>query len=404
MSRAAQAEPGGQASLWTFEFAALCAISVLAFCNIAIFYGFYGHLTALGIPPAWRGPLLALEPLTAFALRPFLGRWLTLGNGPRFMCAGLTLATLSLLSYPFATAIPVLALVRVIHGAGFVALVSGIMGVLTGVLPKEKSAQGFGLFSITILVPYALMPPFVELLLPHLPGHGEVYAVAAPLMLPAFLLLIPLARKTRALAAALPPAHLERPSWDEVRQSLRDSSVLLLLCANLALLAAHSIVFFFMRDFALGLAAVNPGLFFTCANTATIGVRLVFSSALNRLDQGGTLAKAFFGLGVLLPLFSLAWTPWALWLMAPLYGIGLALTMPLANAAMFRVSPPRLRAFNANLLMVTVDAGFFAGPLIGGLLMAAGWTHGGLFGLGGALMAAAGLCTLPVARRMRRAG
>ena len=143
-----------------------------------------------------------------------------------------------------------------------------------------------------------------------------------------------------------------------------------------------TVVFFFMRDFALGLAAANPGLFFTCANAATISVRLVFSSALNSIDQGGTLARAFLGLAVLLPMFSLAWAPWALLLMAPLYGAGMALTMPLINAAMFSVSPPRLRAFNTNLLMVAVDAGFFAGPLVGGLLMAAGWTHAGLFGLG----------------------
>lgn len=389
--------------LWSFEFVALCAISVLAFSNLAIFYGFYGYLAELGIPPAWRGPLLALEPLTALTVRPFLGRFLTLGNGVRLMRAGLLLATASLLCYPFTTSIPALALVRILHGGGFVFLVGGLMGTLTAFLPRDKSAQGFGLFSITILVPHALMPPFVEVLLPHLPGHGAVYAVAAPLMLPAFLLLIPLGRKTRALAATMHPSHLEHPAWSEVLQGLRDPSILLLLCANLALVAAHSIVFFFMRDFALGLAAANPGLFFTCANAATISVRLVFSSALNSIDQGGTLARAFLGLAVLLPMFSLAWAPWALLLMAPLYGAGMALTMPLINAAMFSVSPPRLRAFNTNLLMVAVDAGFFAGPLVGGLLMAAGWTHAGLFGLGGAFMATACLCALPVARRLRRA-
>jgi MFS family permease len=189
-----------------------------------------------------------------------------------------------------------------------------------------------------------------------------------------------------------------------VRQSLRDSSVLLLLCANLALLAAHSIVFFFMRDFAVILGAGNPGMFFSYANAATITVRVCGGHLLDRIDKGRVLVGAFLGLAMLLPLFGQAGTPAVLFSMAALYGTGMALTMPLLNASMQHVSPPKLRAFNANLLMVTVDAGFFAGPLIGGLLMAAGWTHGGLFGLGGALMAAAGLCTLPVARRMRRAG
>lgn len=397
----AQAQPHSRPGLWSFEFFALCAISVLAFSNIAIFYSFYGYLTEIGIPAQWRGPLMALEPFTAFLVRPFLGRFLTLNNGVRFMFTGLVLATASLLLYPLTTSVAALALVRVLHGAGFVTVVGGLMGVLTAYLSHEKSAQGFGLFSITILLPHAIVPPFVELLLPHLPGHGAVYAVAAPLMLPAMLLLIPLRRKTRALAASMPAAHLERPGWGEALSGLRDPAVALLCCANMCLVGAHSLVFYFMRDFALGLAAANPGLFFTCANAATITVRLVFGGKFNTIDQSGTLAKGFFGLALLLPLFPLAWAPWALLCMAPLYGTGMALTMPLINATMLKVSPPRLRAFNANLLMVAVDAGFFVGPLLGGALVAAGWTHAGLFTLGGGLMALAGFSVLPVARRVR---
>ena len=396
------AQTGGHPDLWSFEFLALCAISVLAFCNIAIFYGFYAYLTELGIAPVWRGPLLALEPFTALLVRPFLGRFLTLKNSVAFMRVGMALATLALLCYPFATTIPALALVRVLHGLGFVTVVGGLLGTLTAFLPRAKSAQGFGLFSVTILLPYALMPPFVELVLPYLPGHGAAYALAAPLMLPAFLLLRPLGRRTRALAEALHPAHLQKPSWTEVRAGLRDPAVSLLIAGNLCLVAAHAIVFFFMRDFAVLLGAGNPGMFFTYANAATISLRVLGGHMLDRVDKGRVLVWAFLGLGILLPLFGQARVPLALFGMAVLYGSGMALTMPLLNASMLHVSPPKLRAYNANLLMVAVDAGFFAGPFVGGLLMAAGWTHAGLFSVGGGFMLAAGLCMLPVGRKMRR--
>lgn len=401
------AEPSGlpqdPPSIWTFEFMSLCAISVLAFCNIAIFYSFYSYLTELGIPPAWRGPLLALEPFTALLVRPFLGRFLTLGNSVRFMRVGLCIATAALLCYPFTTSILLLALVRVLHGLGFVILVGGLMGVLTALLPREKSAQGFGLFSVTILLPYALMPPFVELVLPYLPGHGAAYALAAPLMLPAFLLLRPLGRRTRALALTLHPSHLLKPSWVEVRQGLRDPSVFLLILANLFLVAGHSIVFFFMRDFAVLLGAGNPGMFFTYANAATITLRVTCGHLLDRVDKGRLLFFAFLELAVLVPLFGWAGIPLVLFSMAVLYGSGIALSMPLLNSSMLQVSPPNLRAYNANLMMVAVDAGFFAGPFIGGALMAAGWSHAGLFCVSGGFMLLAGLCILPVGRRMREA-
>ncbi|MBU1041256.1 MAG: MFS transporter [Proteobacteria bacterium] len=397
------AAPEGQSTIWTFEFLSLCAISVLAFSNIAIFYSFYTYLTELGIPPVWRGPLLALEPFTALLVRPFLGRFLTLGNSVRFMRVGLCIATAALLCYPFTTSIPLLALVRVLHGLGFVILVGGLTGVLTALLPREKSAQGFGLFSVTILLPYALMPPFVELVLPYLPGHGAAYAVAAPLMLPAFLLLRPLDRRTRALAQTLHPSHLQKPSWAEVRQGLRAPSVSLLILANLFLVAGHSIVFFFMRDFAVLLGAGNPGMFFTYSNAATITLRVACGHLLDRIDKGRLLFIAFLELAVLVPLFSWATGPLVLFSMAGLYGSGIALSMPLLNASMLQVSPPRLRAYNANLMMVAVDAGFFIGPFIGGALMAAGWSHVGLFCVSGAMMLAAALCILPVGRELRGA-
>ena len=395
-------QKNGLANLWGFEFLSLCGISVLAFSNIAIFYGFYAYLTELGIPPAWRGPLLALEPLTALLARPFLGRFLSLGNGTRFMRVGLGLATLSLLCYPFTTTIPTLIAVRILHGLGFVTVVAGLTTVLTAVLPREKSAQGFGLFSVTILLPYAIMPPFVELVLPYLPGHGYAYALAAPLMLPALLLLRPVERLTSALAKSLHPADLLSPSWGEVLAGLRSPGVAMLVLGNLCLVAAHSIVFFFMRDFAVILGAGNPGMFFTCANAATITVRVCGGPLLDQVDKGRVLVVAFLGLAVLLPLFGLAGTPGVLLGMAALYGTGMALTMPLVNASMQHISPPKLRAFNANLLMVAVDAGFFVGPFIGGMLLAAGWTHPELFCVGGAMMLAAGLCMRPVGREMRR--
>jgi len=395
--------PQESTRLLSFEFAAICAISVLAFCNIAIFYGFYSYLTELGIAPAWRGPLLALEPLTALIVRPFLGRYLTLKNGVQFMRVGMALATISLLSYPFATSIPLLACVRILHGMGFVTVVTGLMGTLMAFLPRDKTAQGFGLFSVTILLPYAIMPPFVEVLLPHLASHGKAYALAAPLMLPAFLLLVPLGRRTRALAEKLPASHLERPGWDEVRAAFKSGAVLLLVAANFCLVAAHAIVFFFMRDFATALGAANPGAFFTFANAATITVRVVGGRVLDRLNRGLALQLTFLGLAVLVPLFAYAGAPGILLFMAVLYGTGMALTMPLVNSSMLSISPPRMRTYNANLLMIAVDAGFFVGPFLGGAIMAADAGHAVLFGVSGAIMLAAGICVRPVARLMRQA-
>lgn len=396
-------EDAAPRTLASFEFSALCAISLLCFCNLAIFYGFYNYLAHLDISPSWRGPLLALEPLTALALRPYLSGVLTLGNSTRAMRLGAVLAILALLSYPFAQSIPAIALVRVLHGAGYVTLASGLMAAFTHFLPRDRVAQGFGLLSLTSLLPSAIMPPFVEFVTPLLPGPGWAYAVAAPLMLPALLLLVPLGRKTRALAAALPPEHTQRPAWAEVFAGLREPGVAALILGHFCLVGGHTIVYFFVKSLSLDLGAGNPGLFFTCANLATIALRVLGMRRLDGLNPGRTAGMALLFLALLVPCFGLSPRfghagEAALLGMAVLYGLAVGLCMPLFNAAMYRVSPARLRGTNTNLLLVALDAGFILGPVVGGWVLAAGMSLQSLFAMSGAALLAAGLLVLPVGR------
>ncbi|MDR3641973.1 MAG: MFS transporter [Humidesulfovibrio sp.] len=391
----AEAQPK---SLASYEFIALCVVGLLCFCNIAIFYGFYNYLQGLGIPAAWRGPLLALEPLTALALRPWLSAALNLSNCTRAMRIGVCLVILALASYPVATALPVLALVRILHGAGYVLLLSGLITTFTHILPQGRVAQGFGILSLASLLPSALMPPFVEAVTPFLPGPGYAYAVAAPLMVPALLLLAPLGRKTRALAAALPQEHSQRPAWAEVRANLRLPGVAALILGQLGLLTGHTIVYFFIKSWSLALGTGNPGLFFTCANVATIALRVLGMRHLDKLNPGRTTGLALLFLAVLVPCFTLAGSQTVLNVMAVFYGLALGLGMPLFNAAMFHVSPKRLRGLNTNLLLVAMDAGFILGPMIGGWVLAAGLSQQSLFVMSGAILLMAALTVLPVGR------
>jgi MFS family permease len=391
-------------TLMSYEFCALCVVSLVCFCNLAIFYGFYNYLQYLNIDPHWRGPLLALEPLTALALRPYLSGILNLGNSTRAMRLGSGLAIMALLCYPFAESAPSIALVRVIHGAGYVTLASGLMAAFTHFLPRDRVAQGFGLLSLTSLLPSALMPPFVETVTPFLPAPGWAYAMAAPLMLPAILLLAPLGRKSRALAAALPPEDTRRPAWSEVLSGLREPGVLPLILGNFCLTSGHTIVYFFMKSWSLTIGAVNPGLFFTFANLATIAVRVLGMRSLDTLNPGRAAGLAMIFLAGLVPCFGLATRmglgsgEHALLYMAGLYGVALGLGMPMFNAAMYRVSQPKLRGTNTNLLLVALDAGFILGPVIGGWALAAGLSLQSLFVVSGGLLLASGLAVLPVGR------
>lgn len=389
-------QPPGR--LLGFEFVALSAISFLAFCNLSIFYGFNAYLERQGIDPAWRGALLALEPAAAFVLRPFVGPLLNLGNAVRAMGLGLTMVMAALAGYSLAGSLAGLAVVRVLHGAGFVMLVSAAVTMLTYYVPKERSGQGFGVFSIMTLAPYALMPPLVESLLPGAGDEAGVYLLASPLLLPAFLLLIPLGRRARRLAAVLPPQSAARPTLAEIRANLRAPGVGALLGANLLVFTAVTVVFFHMKDRLASLGAVNPGLFFTIATAATILVRAACGRLLDRVNRAGMLAALLPVLGGCLLLLGAAEQPgWVLGV-AGFYGASLGFVMPQLNATMFVLSPPRLRGLNTNLMLFSMDGGYWLGPLAAGLLLEAGLSLTQILGALSLLPAAAALLVLGLRR------
>ncbi len=206
-------------------------------------------------------PALAAEPLAAFCLRPFLSVLVTPRNAlalARWSLVGLGLA---LCGYPFARGIEALLLVRLCHGVAFVCLVSAVTVLLAQAIPRTLAGRAFGYFSLSALVPYAVMPPLAEGLLPVLGREDRVYACCAVFVLPALALLAPLGRRLgrRAMAGV---AGTSRPTVAQVRQTLASPSVRLILLATLFLFLGTTLIFFFIKPFA-GASGGRQGLFFT---------------------------------------------------------------------------------------------------------------------------------------------
>lgn len=373
------ASPRPPDSLLNFEFAALSAISFLAFCNLSLFYGFNAYLEGLGVAAAWRGILIGLEPGAAFLLRPIISPWLTPRNSVPVMGVGLGLIMLALLGYSQAGDLWSLALVRVLHGAGFVTMISACVNVLVLFIPEGRSGQGFGVFSITSLLPYAVLPPLVEPLLVVVGDASRVYALFSPLFLPALLLLPAVGRGVRRRVAGLPEKAMQRPRLKDFAEDLRTPGIARLLTANLLLFIATTTVFFYMKDHLSALGGGNPGFFFSISTGATILVRIVCGKLLDRVNRAAMLAFFLLALALCFLLFSQAEAPAGILALAGLYGVCLGFVMPQLNAAMFVLSPRHLRGLNTNMMLFTMDAGFWMGPVLAGTLLAMGADYAGLF-------------------------
>ncbi|MBI4803718.1 MAG: MFS transporter [Desulfovibrio sp.] len=387
--------PGQPERLFTYDFVVLTIAATFGFCNIAVFYGLATHLGKIGLDPVWQGTVIAAEPLAAFVTRPFLSVWLTARQALSLTRISLVAIGLALPCYLFARTVPELLVVRIFHGLAFVCLVSSVMTLFSKVVPPRSAGRAFGLFSLSALVPYALMPPLTEWLLPLVGGETHVYAWTALLTLPSLAMLVPLG--ARLGKNAFPEAEGRRPSMRELRENLGQAPVLLLLMANLLVISSSTQVFFFIKPYALVLGIGDPGLFFTVFNVASIAARVAAGPFIDRLPRRIIAMLGLLGLAVCIALFACTKGGAPFFLLAGGYGFCLGIAMPLLNAAMFLESPPALRGLNMNLMLFMMDAGYTVGPIVGGMLLAGPGGFPSLFGFGAGCACTAALLMAPLA-------
>ncbi|MBP7737701.1 MAG: MFS transporter [Spirochaetes bacterium] len=382
--------------LFTKEFIALNAVTLFAFFNMAVFYGFYNYLGTIGIPRDLRGVILGIEPMTAFILRPFVMTRLHARNSHRVMLLGLGLLAACLCSYSWALSIPTLALLRLIHGAAFVLLISASFTLVVNFIPAERSGQGFGVISTVTLIPYAVMPMLAEALSRVTGSQARIYAIISLFALPALGLLLAAKKGIDAALEANPAAASSRPDGAALRRNLADPRIMVMLAAYVMLYFSHATVFYFMKDRAAGLGGNAVGCFFAVSTAVIIGVRAlggVFFDRIGKLPVAGAfLILLIASFTAMVRVVSPEWLTGV----AAMYGLSIGVALPLMNAVMFGLSPAGLRGFNTNLTLFMMDAGYFISPFLGGHLIASGMPVSSLFILCACLAAACLVCLAAV--------
>ncbi len=367
--------------LFSIEFIMLNVIIFFSFCNMAVFYSFFDYLARIGIPADWRGFLVGLEPMSAFLLRLVAVPLLHAKNAVAAMIAALIVIMVVLCSYGWVVTVHGLIILRVIHGAAFVLLVSAAMAIVVYFIPEGKSGQGFGFISVSVLVPYAIMPVITESLKGYTQNEAQIYRGVTILAIPALLLLVMLQKRLKNALSGVEGVLVKRPKIDEIRRNLKAPRIPLLLLVNLFIYFSYATVFYFMKGYAAVSSITEVGWFFTIATLVMIALRLAGGLFFDKIDKTRMLQVFMF---LLVPCFVLLGHTIGnsmLYLMAGYYGLCIGFILPLLNGLLFDVSAPQLRGVNVNLALFAMDAGFFISPYLGGALIASGHSFGFLFTL-----------------------
>ncbi len=390
-------------SLWTFEFFGLCIIAFLGVCNVSVFYNLFNYLQTLGIPAEMRGLVIGAYSLTAMALYLVASPFLNVGNAPRIMLLGMAIMAACGFGYFFIHSFWGLLALRMLNGAGQFCTSGGAMVIFVSVIPPEKSGQAFGIYSVAILLAYAGVPTLMDTLAPFIPSPPHGYAAATVWLAPAAWIVWRIRRRPRARLEA-PAAKAYLPSWADISSNVKRLPVALLLLLNMSYFANWSSLFFLFKGFAQEQGLANVGAFFSVQMVSMIFIRLLGGRLFDEFDKARLAGTCFIIVGLAhLALDNLPGT-WAVPLVGVLFGLGMGLGYPAINGLMLQVSAERFRSLNANLMLFAVQAGFFLGPVVGGVLVAHWHYHGYFLASAGLAFSVACLSVMLASHLVRHPG
>lgn len=384
--------------LWNRHLLLLYAITFLAYSNISVFFQFYEYLRTLPIDPGWFGLLIGAFSAVSLVVRPLVIPFVHAGNARALIYLGAFLVALTLCAYSLARGLAGMLIVRSLHGISFVVMGSALLTLMIDHIPKDRSAQLFGLIGILILLPNTMVPP----VLPYLSGLLGGYTNALIFFAAITMLSIPFARAVGSPGVgqetSRPPG---RPSRQEILENIANPAVFVLLSAMLLFYCSQALVFFFLDGFGRSIGIEKTGLFLTLATAGEIGVRAGAGSRFDRMDKLQVSVLVTAGLALAYAFLGHVTGGVAFFAAGLICGLGWGVAMPVFSALMFDMSPAEFKAFNTNLGMQSFQAGYFLGPFVGAPV-AAHWGFTRLFHLCGLMSLMSSALTYYLARRMRR--
>ena len=390
-------------NLLSRDFLLIFCIAMCSNCFIAVFYCFEQWLDAITVPPAWRGLLISSLFGMVLLFRPIASIFFLRRSKLAAMAVSMLIFSATMLGYPLVESSGdpwIILALRMIQGAALAVTSSCTVAVLVSCIPAGQSARGFALFSLTLLLPYSIIPAVAEKVLPLLGGEANLFALTALLGLPALVMLLPLAPRLRQPDLPLTDANDPQQEDSSLWQAVRHSGLALVYLACLTFGTMTMTTIFFMKGLC-SLTGAEPAIFFSTYTITIMLVRLIGSHQMDRLPRYRVTVLCC----VLLVccMLGLAWGPrWLFFPLTALYGLCLGLLYPLMAGAIYDRSTPATRSLNSNIMMAAFDASGVFGPLLGGLVVQAGLGYRGVFTALAVNISLCGLCLILDRQRLLR--
>lgn len=365
-------------SLLSPDFVMLFCLVMCSTCYLSIYYCFEQWMDHVNVPAGWRGLLLGSLFGMVMVTRPAASVYLLRCSKLLPMLISILISSVVLFSYQF---LPVdspafvwlILAMRLIQGFCLAIFSSCSIALLVSCIPPGQSARGFALFSLTALIPYALIPTIGETLLPLVGDEPALYAWSTLLLLPCLIIIVLMRGILRQPEVKVRSEESFQRYYRKLVHSITHSGLgftyLALLCSGLC----TSTGIYFMKGLCSQTGG-NPASYFFYYTCSIMVVRVLGNKMLDSLPCYRVVP--IVGTLMALAMVTISYGPlWAYVPSAVLFGLSLSLFYPLQASVIYNRSTPETRSVNSNLMVCMFDFASLTSPLLGGAVLSAGLNY-----------------------------
>lgn len=364
---------------------------LLVFSNVSLFYLYPLKLDAMGTHTSHIGWVMGVFSLAAVTSRPLMGSLAVRRGEFPLMVSGISVMIAGTACYPFLKEVGLsMFLVRIAHGLGFSAFVTGSFSSVAVLFSVNRRAQAYAIVGASLMAAAALAPLAGEALI-HRYGFNGLYIAAFSLLVFAWILL--------AATAPRVPGSREDRAGQRARYAplIKNRKFLVFLAATLIFAHCQSTVFNFIA-LAAEEKGASPGLFFFIAFSLSIGILLTMGRVIDRLG------KVLF-INLFFPIFCLSFAlipplfgKMGGWVPPLLFGTGMGFLFPAFNALAADSGEDDQKPAVMSVFTGVYDSGFITGAVFSGWL--AQWSGlDALFYITGGIAAIGFLVSLATPRK-----
>lgn len=344
--------------LWTSNFALVILTQFLVFLNhIMILSTFPFYIESLGGSEAISGLAATLFSLIAVICRPFVG-WM-LDNGKRrvVLFAGLCGMALMPVGYLCISVVFLAFVCRMVHGASLALSNTSTSTIATDIIPRERFAEGMGLFGTAIALATSCAPACGLFLKDEL-GFTGLFLVATGVAVVALILVMFL---------KVPKVEVEHKPLSF--KGLLDKDAMPASVIMLVFLFTFGALENFMAKFASENELPSGGVFFAIVAVMLFVIRATIGKVADRRGEGIFVYTCNAAMFIALLLLAFVPSTVTFVLAAMLVGYGFGGLEPALQSMAVHIAPLDRRGAANSTFLCAYDIGMGLGGGIAGVLI-----------------------------------